>query len=319
MDDDDLKKATELLARSADGADELQCDEVKVLCISHLQWKSAAYDVYVNNRRTFRFTFDLNNSMTVKCLNCGSVKDGEQVYEVLVEKNKVRILADESKKPPVKIDSVFLKNIEDEKFGLTDKEIGTVREHSAFKKHAKIRGCSFVGKKCVDAVRCDSQVESVVDKATGKTFSYCKNCHYPEKVYFDPQANAGKGADIPAFRIALDVNTMRPVDKSAAKKCKCCGRTFTSKTSKTCCNLCGMSNMAVDGNLNEDQTLEATALYKEYAYILPVAVRMFAAFKKKYCFEDDCMILFVVGGKKYYFDKLEVKNTGVIKAARKMQ
>jgi hypothetical protein len=169
-----------------------------------------------------------------------------------------------------------------------------------------------VGKKCEGSVRCDAQVEKIIDKA-GKAFEFCRNCRYPERVYFDPQGG-GKGVEIPAFRIALDVNSMRPVDKTMAKICKTCGRTF--KSSKSVCNLCGFANLAADGNLTDEQKSAAAALYKEYAHILPLSWRCFGG--KKYCFEDDGMIVFVIGKNKYRFDKLTAKSTGILKAARKM-
>lgn len=299
MDDpDDVEKVQELLSRTTDSTYELQCDEVKVLCISHLQWKNAAYDVFLDGKRAFRFIFNLNKALTVKCLACPTVKNGKMDYEVLVEKNEMRMQKAADKKA---VEPVILKNVNDENFGLTKAELERATEFAAVKTHAKYRYCGVAGVSCKGVIRCDSQMV----KSENKFESYCKNCRYPEKVYFDPQGG-GNGVEIPAFRIALDVDTTRPVDRNTAKICKNCRRS----TLKNLCGVCQLAEKATKGKLEAEQVADATELYKAYAHILPLTWRL--PFKKKYCFEDDGLIVFVVGDKKYYYDKLRIESNGIL-------
>ena len=60
----------------------------------------------------------------------------------------------------------------------------------------------------------------------------------------------------------------------------------------------------------DDQDEEKKALYKKYKSLLPLSVRLLSIFAKKFCVEDEELIIFVIGKKKYAFNKLCVKEKG---------
>ena len=62
----------------------------------------------------------------------------------------------------------------------------------------------------------------------------------------------------------------------------------------------------------------AQELYKKYAQLLPVGLRTRSVFSKKYCVEDDEMILFLVGNTVYRFDKIQAKQFGIVSPVRKL-
>ena len=53
--------------------------------------------------------------------------------------------------------------------------------------------------------------------------------------------------------------------------------------------------------------------------MLPLTVRLGALFAPKYCFENADRLLFFVGNKKYFFDKLKLNDTGMISQPEKRQ
>ena len=59
--------------------------------------------------------------------------------------------------------------------------------------------------------------------------------------------------------------------------------------------------------------------YKRYATMLPLSARFGVGARKKFCFENADRLLFVVGKKKYFFDKLNITDTGRISKPEKRQ
>ena len=45
---------------------------------------------------------------------------------------------------------------------------------------------------------------------------------------------------------------------------------------------------------------------------LPLSLRVLSVFQKKYCFENQDRLIFFVGNKKYFFDKLTLNDSGMI-------
>ena len=108
------------------------------------------------------------------------------------------------------------------------------------------------------------------------------------------------------------------------RECMCCKRNFSVRSAKKeddkhLCPLCELTDAVATktDELDPEDKAEAKRLYKQYAKILSVWKRAFSAFKPKYCFEDERLIVFVVGKKQYRFDKLGITEYGYIATAKK--
>lgn len=332
--DRDVETVNRLLERTADGTHELQCDGVKVLCISHLQWKSWAFDVSIGGTKALRFTFDLDKVLSIKCLNCFRfTEDGQhKQYDVLVMKNEVLLQGKEENGEP---SVVRIPTIATEGLGLTKEETDRIRKESVLAQHIIPRSCvlsatdSLGGMTC-NCIRCASQLFSVYYDQNGKVINdaakakrtevLCKDCQYPEKVYYNPLTDTRDET----VSLVLDVNTMTLIRKDKAKECPWCRRHYNSNAHY--CNTCLLAEKVVQAKpTSEDSPVmedirQARALYKQYAYILPLLLRVVTCFnfKKKYCVEDDGVIIFIIGKRRYRFDKINAKRTGMIKSATRM-
>jgi ribosomal protein L37AE/L43A len=143
----------------------------------------------------------------------------------------------------------------------------------------------------------------VLYDADGKMKRKCADCPYPEVVlhYGD-----GKAAYTPSLN--FDTQTLQPVEERTAA-CRFCGRTYVTENpaSTFFCEFCEKAiKSAENGSAGE----AARATYKKYASMLPLSARMMA--KGKYCFENEDRLLFIVGKNKFFFDKLKLKDTGLI-------
>ena len=70
---------------------------------------------------------------------------------------------------------------------------------------------------------------------------------------------------------------------------------------------------------NTAQLNEAKARFKRYAKMFPALLRVTKVGVDKLCFEDDEILLFVVGGKKYKLDKLSIGDFGFVAAPQKIK
>ena len=302
----DIETVNRLLRRTADSTHELKCDGVKVLCISHLQWKSWAFDVSIGGTKAFSFTFDLDKVLTVKCLNCYRIaEDGQhKEYDVLVMKNEVLLKGEEGEE---ETQVVRIPAIDVDGLGLTQEETELIRKKSLFADHVMPRSCTLNvldangGKNCL-CLRCSSQLFSVYYDKKGAVTSdekkaqrqeiLCNDCRHPEKVYYDPLTDSRSET----ASLVIDVNTMTLIRKDEAKKCSWCGRYYKGESQ---CRVCLSADKVANADPNSEdprvvaELEQARGLYKQYASILPLLLRMVTCFKykKKYCFEDDGIII----------------------------
>ena len=292
---------------------ELQCDELKVLGISHVQWDASVFDCMINGAKKLRFIFGLNNTLTVKCLNCADSTS------FIVKDNALMLVAGK----PHEATSLPLRNVKDDNLGFSTAEIATIKARGAHKTHLKTVVCQNLrGAETCKCVRCQSQLFTVpsADKTKpGK--QYCKDCRYPEIVYFDPINEE----EVQTTQMRFSVNDLRMIKADALmRECSCCGRNFSVRSAKkeddrTLCPLCELTDAVANktDELSPEEKEEAKKLYKQYAQILSVWKRAFSAFKTKYCFEDERLIVFVVGKKQYRFDKLGITEHGYIDTAKR--
>lgn len=283
----DDKAVQKLLSQLSHDDIELECQRVDVLYITHIKTSISLYDVKYNGRPLFRVRNDLNRALTLYCANCGS-------HEKLIDVNHISYRVGEEE-----ITVILQPELED--FGLTPEQIVEIKEYSKFKNHFLHISCFLEGRcqEC-NAIKCISQL---FDADSSEAVLYkCKNCPYPEVVY---TTLSGEKKYTPALRFTKD--TMGLVDikdpNVEIEKCSCCGRYFSKSVIKMgLCPTCLKSE--------DDQDEEKKALYKKYKSLLPLSVRLLSIFAKKFCVEDEELIIFVIGKKKYAFNKLCVKEKG---------
>lgn len=310
----DERAIADMLSRTAHNRSELQCDELKVLGISHIQWRTTVYDCIIGGTKKLRIVFGLNNSLTMKCLNCGT-------DEAFFKDNTLYL---ETEKATDRYFITFPDIFDEETMGLTPEEITLAKERGKHSTHFKTVKCDSVngleGCKCV---RCASQLFTVVDDRRtrlGKeavTREYCRDCRHPEIVYYDLESDEPQLTSTLRFAI----NTRR-MEKMSDQLCQCslCDRFYVmgKGDNKERCSLCELANKVATSpeTVPEDMLLEAKRLYRSYSEIISVFKRMGGG-KHKYCFEDEAIIVFVIGKNVYHFSKLSISERGFIAPAKK--
>ena len=295
-DKSDEKAVENLLAQLSHDAVELECQRIDVLYITHITATTSLYDVMYCGRPLFRLSSGLDKALTLLCLNCGS-------REKLVDSNRITYKVDGQTR------AITLQQ-EVQDFGLSDEQIEEIREYSGLSNHFIHVSCALStrSQEC-QVVKCLSQL---FDADSGDAVLYkCKDCPYPEVVY---TTISGEKKYTPSMIFAKD--TMSLVDGKSTEievdKCASCGRYFTKGSLKNkMCPLCNSATIA-----NKDQAKKK--LYKKYKGLLPLSVRFFGFASKKLCVEDDELIVFMVGKKRYSLNKLSVKEKGFIGKPRKM-
>lgn len=265
----------------------LECTNVKVLGISHVEWEKSVYDVTYRGRTALKFVVGLNGYITLQCVNCGG-------DALLIDGNVIKFKGD---KVPAGCNTVL--DFTAQNLGLIDEDIQAIKEQGEISDHLFMVNCPENPRNgnCYRVV-CASQ--SVTFENGNRK---CLGCRYPEIIYtdiFSDKAEAGKYT--PTLHFAADSITL--VDKATAK-CKCCGREFDgSNLSKS--GLCGFCR-------SRDTSPEAKALYRKYGNMLDLSTRLNHLSAPKYCMEDGNVIIFELGNDRYVFDKLNAKEYGFIK------
>ena len=310
----DQEAITDMLSRTAHNRSELQCDELKVLGISHIQWRTTVYDCVIGGTKKLRVVFGLNNSLTLKCLNCGT-------DEPFFKDNTLYL---ETEKSTDRYFITFPDTSDEETMGLSSEDIALAKERGKHRTHFKTVKCDGVngleGCKCV---RCQSQLFTVTDDRRvklgkeGVTREYCRDCRHPEIVYYDLESDEPQLTS--TLRFAINTRKMEPMSDEL-KQCSLCDRFYVMGMGdgKERCSLCELANKVASepGTVPEEILAEAKALYRNYAEIIPVFKRMGGG-KSKYCFEDEAIIVFVVGKNIYHFSKLSISERGFIAPATK--
>lgn len=310
----DQAAIADMLSRTAHNRSELQCDELKVLGISHIQWRTTVYDCVIGGTKKLRVVFGLNNSLTLKCLNCGT-------DEPFFKDNTLYL---ETEKPTDRYFITFPDTSDEETMGLSAEDVTLAKERGKHLTHFKTVKCDSVngleGCKCV---RCASQLFTVTDERRARigkdaiTREYCRDCRHPEIVYYDLESDEPQLTS--TLRFAINTRRMEKMSDEL-KQCSLCDRFYVmgKGEGKERCSLCELANKVATSpeSVPEDMLAEARALYRSYAEIIPVFKRMGAG-KNKYCFEDEAIIVFVVGKNIYHFSKLSISERGFIAPATK--
>ena len=295
--EDDKNTVSSMLEKLLHDAVQLECQRVDVLNLSKLKYQTAVYQVVFNAKAALKVTLGASRTITVQCLNCGE-------GDALVQDNVI-VVDEDGARREISID-LFA-----DRLGLSEQDVQAIKDYSSFSKH-------FIKITCKDNPRnegctrwrCANNTFTV--DYNGKEMLKCKDCPYPEVVYFTKN---GERKYTPSLAFAFDKREMIEgfVDgEKTTAKCSCCGRTFSREAIKGgLCPTCFAAE-TLDGQQ------KAKRKYKDYKSALSLGVRFFKAFGKKYCYEDDGIIIFVLGKKKYLLDKLKVKENGYLSKPTKI-
>ncbi len=291
-----------LLSKLANDESVLECHKVDVLYISHVQANAFDFIISFQNTPRFNLRVGINNDVSLSCINCGD-------DEPLIERNQIYYVNEEG----VKVSQML--SFEKENCGISEPELSLIKNTSSLAKHCHPVNCPGKTTKGCNSYKCLSQLFTVDNGGekhglTGEVLTLCKDCPYPELVYTTP---TGEKKFTPNLYFAFDLKAL--VDNVADEplvKCSTCGRYFTSKSVKG--KKCALCQKADESVVSDD----AKALYKKYKNFLPLFAR-FTFTKNKGAYEDEEIILFVVGKKQYLFNKLNAKEFGYISKPKKIK
>ena len=273
----------------------LECKKLKVLAINHVRWVDTAFNLYIDSQKAFLAKISPNNSMSWYC--CCASDDNK-----LIESNVITCRTDDGIYEEITID--FSKD----DLGISDDAAERISAESPFAKHVFEVSCSELSRRHIQCKQYRCECNTVLYDADGKAKRKCADCPYPEVVL---RYGVGNAAYTPTMN--FDTKTLRPTAERTVN-CRFCGRPYvTEKPANTFrCDFCEKAIVSCENGTVEP---EAKALYKKYASMLPLSARIGA--KGKYCFENADRILFIVGKNKYLFDKLKLKDAGLLENPEK--
>ena len=273
----------------------LECRKLKVLGISHAQWIDPSFYVYIENRKAFLAKVDIDGTISMRC--CCNDENSR-----LIERNAI-VCRDEQSGAVERIQL----DVNDQKLGLSDDQLIRIREESEFANHFLPINCLETRKRGVECMRYLCKSNSLKISFNGKTFYRCADCPYPEVIYYGTD---GKPRYTPS--LYFDAASLTAVDEET-ETCRLCGRPYLKKEidENFYCKFCASSVHAAKTNqISPDDK----KMYKRYAGMIPLSVRARNLFSKKFCFENSDRVIFFVGKKKFFFDKLKLTDSGKIKA-----
>lgn len=287
----DVDAVENLLEKLSHDNMEIVCTRIDALYVSRIKSLAFVSDVYFADTPLFRIKASIDGSVTISCLNCTA-------GEALVNRNVIEFVNASGVKTSVII------NPELESLGLNSEQIALINENAGFSNHFKKICCVENPRynNCTE-FKCASQLVNV--KIGTKTVEKCSDCPYPEVIYTD-----GNGVKRYTKGMIFAKDKMELIESEETKICNVCGRAFSkNKISSGNCVDCNKLLL----NLPNANT---AALYKKYKQILPLSVRIFGVFSEKSCYEDEEMALIRVGNSVYAFNKLNVKEKGLIKGPK---
>lgn len=283
---EDLEMVNGLLEKLSHDDIQLECQRVDVLYITHIQTVAFEYLASMFDKVAFRFQLGMGDSFTMICEGCDQ-------KEALIDRSQIVYFEDDVKK-------IASLNLNEENFGLDDDTIEKIKAGGDFANHLVFAPCKSVNKDVsCKAYKCKSQTLQSTFK--GETVNYCKDCPFPEVVYTN--ADGEKYYTKHLCFVADKLELVMPTEQYETEKCSCCGRTFSKdKIKNGKCPTCINTLSSVSD--------KAKSLYKKYKDYLPLSVRIHKG--KKACYEDEEIILFVVGNNAFIFNKLNYKENGYI-------
>ena len=267
----------------------LYCTEMSVKGITHIVLNSYTFDMVENGKAKFRITVGLNNSLSLQCLEC---------KKMLIVNNEINYKFNDVRKTAT-IDMAA------GNFGLTDDLLVEILNSGHFSKHQMVISCpENVRAGANGCVRTHCEQNSIAMETEEGTVYKCKNCPYPEMVYTLSDGERCFTKDLVIAKNRFGESVLAKADD--VKICPVCGRRFIGNEER--CSTCVKFDLK-----NPISLKNAAKVYRKYQNVLPVSVRVFSLFKKKYCIEDEEILLFLLGNKKWIFNKMGVMKNGYLK------
>ncbi len=279
--EEDNKVIDGLLKKLSHDSFELECQRVDVLYITHIQTNAFEFSAYVQGVRAFDVRIGVNESVSISCGNCAG-------KAMLVDRNQIQYA---DAKGSAKVANLDFSR---EGLGLSQNALEQIRATGAQRDHFISVSCSKIG--CL-VHKCRSQIFEV--DVNGEIRNVCKDCRRPEIVY---TTMSGEKLYTPSLTFAFD--KLELVGKKVeTAKCSVCGRAFSRSALRT-----GKCPTCIKADKEADDA--AKARYKTYKNFLPILARLGGGTRA--CYEDEEILLFVVGKKRYVFNKLNVKEIGYV-------
>lgn len=291
----------------------LYCRSLTVMNISHVKWQNESYDIKLGGKTVLKAVIGIGGRLDLSCNNC---KSGA----MLVDSGKIHYSFGGKKK-------VLVTSLDMANFAIPSEILKEVKESGVFSSHIKRISCQEnirVGSSCVRYV-CKGDIVELDDTlAPGARICKCKNCPYPE-VTFVCDNNVKRLT----LNLAFARDKMTLVPGSNIVKCSCCGRTYYSdaepKPKKYMCDFCAIAKTGIKG-IEYNDYAKGNKLYRKYAGMLPLSLRMRYAKNRKYCKEDEDCILFIIENSKkqnanivYKFDKDKLGAKGFLPSPEKIE
>lgn len=270
----------------------LECTRVKVLGASHVKWYGNAAEILSGTTPVLRLSTDLGGLVTLECTACSA---GAR----LISGNVIAYTDGHGDAQTVTVDPTRAD------LGLSQGEIDEIKKYSEFSKHLMRLSCGDrTGTGSCSRVVCAADALSF--EVNGEKVFCCRDCPHPEMLYcgLDPD---GAPRYTASLKYAVDKGDL--AEESEVDRCECCGRSFGAETinHRGVCEFCASSKT---GNA------VAARAYRKYASVLPLWARMSPS--KKYCYEDDEILLFVIGNERWIFSKLDLSDKGYLPAPVKV-
>ena len=270
----------------------LECTRVKVLGASHVKWYGNAAEILSGTTPVLRLSTDLGGQVTLECIACSS---GAR----LISGNAITYIDGRGDEQNVTVDPTRAD------LGLSSDEVDEIKQYSELSKHLMRLSCGDrTGAGSCSRVVCAAN--ALTFDVNGKKVYCCRDCPHPEMLYsgLDPDGTPRYTASL---KYAVDKSDL--AEESTVDVCECCGRSFSAETinHRGVCEFCAATKT---GNA------VAARAYRKYASVLPLWARM--SLSRKYCYEDDEILLFVVGNNRWIFSKLDVSDRGYLSAPVKV-
>lgn len=287
----------------------LYCRSLTVMNISHVKWQNESYDIKLGGKTVLKAVIGIGGRLDLSCNNC---KSGA----MLVDSGKIHYSFGGKKK-------VLVTSLDMANFAIPSEILEEVKESGVFSSHIKRISCQEnirVGSSCVRYV-CKGDIVELDDTlAPGARICKCKNCPYPE-VTFVCDNNVKRLT----LNLAFARDKMTLVPGSNIVECSCCGRTYYSDAKPYMCDFCAIAKTGIKG-IEYNDYAKGNKLYRKYAGMLPLSLRMRYAKNRKYCKEDEDCILFIIENSKkqnanivYKFDKDKLGAKGFLPSPEKIE
>lgn len=296
---DNDKKAVEIMVEKGPNERvDILCVSMSVMNISHVRWQNDSYNIRLGDKTVLKANVGIGGKFNLWCNNC-------RKKTPLVESDKIKFSYGGKKK-------LLVIDLAREDFGIPADILAEIKASGVFSKHIVKICCNEnirLAGACVRYV-CDGDSITLDDGQIK-----CKNCPYPEVTFACEDGVVRYTANL-AF--ARDRMTLVPKDKVV--ECECCKRNFYSEEKKDgfVCDFCRTAKIGIAG-MDYSDYKEGNKLYRKYAGMLPLSLRVQNIRKHKYCKEDEDCILFILNKTTLIFYKEKLGEKGFLPSPEKIE